>query len=353
MIFHRSESLVGLDIGSSAIKTVRLRRTSRGRHVTAIGREPVPRGSIVGGDIADRGAVAEAIRQALDRSGTRSRRVAAAVSGNAVIVKRVTLPLMDEDDLAGSIRWEAEQYIPFDTSDVSLDYQVLRAGSDAANRASMEVLLVAAKRDKIAGWTEVISRAGAVPVVIDVAAFALQNAFEINYGLDPGRVTMLVNAGAGGMNVNIVEGGKTLLTRDVSSGGDGADALPPEPDVPCEDAVAADEGRSGDGADLEAGESVAAAVGEHRLLEVEKTLDYFRTTTAAGRVDELMVSGGPAAAPRFLQALETRLGIPVSPFDPFRRVRRDPAARDEDRRPESDATFAVAVGLALRREDDR
>ncbi len=352
MILHRSEALVGLDVGSGAIRAVGLRRTSRGRGVTAIGREALPDGSIVAGDIANPRAVAEAIRRTLDRSGARTRRVAAAVSGNAVIVKRVTLPLMDEDDLAGSIRWEAEQYIPFDVRDVSLDYQVLQAGGDAANRASMDVLLVAAKKDKVAAWAEVIAQADGVPVVIDVAAFALQNAFEVNYGVEPGRVTMLVNAGAGGMNINVVKDGRTLLTRDVSPGGDGcAEVPPPEPGLSFRGA-AVEAGLPGDGATPEVADPVTGAMDEHRLLEIEKTFDFFRTTTAAARVDELMVSGG-AAGPAFLQAIETRIGVPVSPLDPFRRVRCDLEGWGEDGRGETDSTFAVAVGLALRRGDDR
>ena len=352
MIFRRRESVVGLDVGPDAIRAVELHRTSRGREVAAIGREPMPRGSIAGGEIVDREAVTEAIRRTLDGRGSRTRRVAAAVAGKAVIVKRVTLPLMDEDDLAGSIRSEAEHYIPFDTSDVNLDYQVLQAGSDGANRASMDVLLVAAKKDRVADWAGVISRADGVPVVIDVAAFALQNAFELNYGVDPGRVSMLVNAEAGGLNINIVEGGQTLLTRDVSPGGV-AEALPSEPDASFVDTGPLEEGPPRGGAGPGAGDSVAGAVGEHLLLEIDKTLGFFRSATPAGRVDELVVSGGSAGAPGFLPALEVRLDVPVSLFDPFRRVRCDPGRWGEDRRPESDAAFAVAVGLALRKGDDR
>ncbi len=352
MIFRRRESVVGLDIGSDSIKAVTLRRTSQGREVAAIGREPIPRGSIVGGEIADPEAVAEAVRNTLDRRGSGTRRVAAAVAGNAVIVKRVTLPLMDEDDLAGSIRAEAERYIPFDTNDVNLDYQVLQAGSDAANGASMDVLLVAAKKDKVAECAGVISRADGVPVVIDVAAFALQNAFELNYGVDPGRVTMLVNAEAVGLNINIVEGGQTLLTRDISQGGL-AEVLPSEPTPSFADAAPFEEGWARDEAGTEDADSVAGAVGEHLLQEIDKTLGFFRSATPAGRVDELLVSGGSAGAAGFLPALEVRLDVPVSLFDPFRRVRCDPGVRGEDCRPESDAAFAVAVGLALRRGDDR
>ncbi len=350
MIFRRREGVVGLDIGPDAVRAVTLRRTSRGREVAAMGREPVPRGSIAGGGIVDREAVTEAVRKILERRRGGTRRVAAAVAGNAVIVKRVTLPLMDEDDLAGSIRSEAERYIPFDTRDVSLDYQVLQAGGGGADRASMEVLLVAAKKDKVAECAGIVSCAEGVPVVIDVAAFALQNAFEVNYGVDPGRVTMLVNIEAGGLNINIVEGGQTLLTRDVSPGGV-AEALPSEPDPPFAVAGPLD-GRPGDAAGPEAA-AAAGAVGEHLLLEIDRTLGFFRSATSAGRVDEVVVSGGSAGAPGILPALEVRLDAPVSLFDPFRRVRRDPGDGDDDRRPESDAGFAVAVGLALRRGDDR
>ena len=352
MIFRRRESVVGLDIGSDAVKAVTLRRTSRGREVTAIGCEPVARGSLVGGELVRPEAVTEAIRRTLDRHGSGTRRVAAAVAGKAVIVKRLTLPLMDEDDLAGSIRSEAQHHIPFDARDVNLDYQVLQAGSDAANRASMDVLLVAARKERVAECARVISRAEGVPVVIDVAAFALQNAFEINYGIDPGRVTMLVNAEADGLNINIVAGGQTLLTRDVSPGGV-AELLPAEPALSSAAAGPLEEGQPGRAADPEAADPVVGAIGEHLLLEIVRTLGFFRSATPAGRVDELVVSGAAAGAPGFLPALEMRLDVPVSLFDPFRRVRHDSRERAEYRRLESDAVFAVAVGLALRRGDDR
>ena len=349
MIFRRPESLVGLDIGSSAVKTVALRRTSRGREAVAVGREPMPRGSIVDGDIVARDVVTEVIGRALERSGIGARRVATAVSGNAVIVKRITLPLMDEDDLAESIRWEAEQHIPFDTRDVNLDYQVLKVGGD---RPSMDVLLVAAKKEKIAEYADVVAGAGGVPAVVDVAAFALQNAFELNYGRDTARVTMLVNAGASGMNVNVVEGGQSLFTRDVAMGGDAyTEALRSELRLSFEDAERLKRGQAADGAASDDAGPIVGAVTGHLLLELEKTLDFFRATTGAERVDEIVVGGGSAALAGLLPALEARFAVPVSPFDPFRRV----ASASEDRGVDRDgsAAAAVAVGLALRRGEDR
>ena len=353
MIFRRPELLVGVDIGSSAVKTVALRRTPRGREAVAVGCEPTPRGSIVDGDIVAPDVVTEVVRRAFEANGVGARRVATAVSGNAVIVKRITLPLMDEDDLAESIRWEAEQHIPFDTRDVNLDYQVLKVGGDPADRASMDVLLVAAKKEKVAEYADVISGAGGVPAVVDVAAFALQNAFELNYGLDTARVTMLVNAGASGMNVNVVEGGQSLFTRDVAMGGDAyTEALRSELGLSFEEAERLKRGLAVDGAGAaDAGPIVAAVTGD-LLLELEKTLDFFRATTGAERVDELVLGGGSAAVPGLLPALETRFAVPVSSFDPFRRVVCDPEERGAHG-DGADAAAAVAVGLALRRAEDR
>ena len=187
MFFNRTKSLVGLDIGSSAVKAVELRQTPSGYRVAAIGSESLPPDSIVDGAIIDGGVVADVIRRVLDKSGIKKKQVVASLSGNSVIVKKIVLPLMNAEELAESIYWEAEQYIPFDIEDVNLDYQALESSPDEASRGNMSVLLVAAKKEKIADYTGVIGQAGRVPVVVDVDAFALQNAYEVNYGIDMAR----------------------------------------------------------------------------------------------------------------------------------------------------------------------
>ena len=145
----------------------------------------MPPDSIVDGAIIDGDAVADAIRRLFENKAFKTKDVAASLSGNAVIVKKITLPVMTEAELAESIYWEAEQYIPFDIQDVNLDYQILDAGTGADAKGTMDVLLVAAKKEKIADYTGVITQAGRTPVVVDVDAFALQNAYEVNYGLEP------------------------------------------------------------------------------------------------------------------------------------------------------------------------
>src|SRR5215210_3147066 len=140
-VLRRGKSVVGLDIGSSAVKAVELKTAGRAYKVSAYGRELLPADSIVDGAIIDGAAVAEAIKRLFEKRSIRTKDVAASLSGNAVIVKKITLPLMTEAELADSIYWEAEQYIPFDIQDVNLDYQVLERG-DPAGKSTMEVLLV-------------------------------------------------------------------------------------------------------------------------------------------------------------------------------------------------------------------
>src|SRR6478672_5988078 len=213
--FGKPKAVVGLDIGSSAVKAVELRSSGKGYRVTAIGSEPVPPDSIVDGAIIDGGAVAEAIRKLFGQKAFTAKEVAASLSGNAGIVKKISVPVMTDQELKDSIYWEAEQYVPFDIQDVNLDYQVLDTGADG--RGTMDVLLVAAKKEKIADYTNVITQAGRQAVVVDVDAFALQNAYEVNYGIDA-AVVVLLNAGASATNVNMISNGQSLFTRDLSVG---------------------------------------------------------------------------------------------------------------------------------------
>jgi len=233
----KSKPVVGLDIGSSAVKAVELKPSGKSYKVTAVGVEPIPPDSIVDGAIIDGTAVADAIKRLFENKAFKSKEVAASLSGNAVIVKKISLPVMTEAELSESIYWEAEQYIPFDIQDVNLDYQILDPGTGADSKGTMEVLLVAAKKEKIADYTGVIAQAGKVPVVVDVDAFALQNAYEMNYGNEPDAVVVLLNAGASAININIVTGDQSLFTRDISIGGNAyTEAVQKELNLPFESA---------------------------------------------------------------------------------------------------------------------
>src|SRR5712671_3984481 len=228
----RSRQLVGLDIGSSSIKAVELRSTKTGYELVSFGMETLAQDTVVDGAIMDAPQVANAISRIFDNQHIKTKNVATSVSGHSVIVKRVPMPLMSEDELYDRIPAEASQHIPFDIADVNLSYQLLESMD-----SQMDVLLVAVKKDKILNHTNVLAQAGKAPLVVDIDAFALQNCFEVNYEPDPSQVVALLNVGASVMNINIVRGWTPLFTRDVSVGGNQyTDALQKELDLSFEDA---------------------------------------------------------------------------------------------------------------------
>ena len=353
-LFRRTKTIVGLDIGSSAVKAVELKPSGKGFRVAAFGSAPVAPDAIVDGAIIDAGSVADAIRRVFEQNKAfTARDVCASLSGNAVIVKKITLPVMTPSELDESIYWEAEQYIPFDIQDVNLDYQILDPGTGPDSRGSMDVLLVAAKKEKIGDYTSVIAQAGRTPVIVDVDAFALQNAFEVNYGLEPAQVVVLLNAGASAININILQGDQSVFTRDISMGGNAyTEAVQKELDLPFDAAEQLKKGIPVDGATFEEAQPVLHAVTENVLLEIQKTFDFFKATASSDRIDRIMLSGGASRVDGFREMLQERFNAPVEEFDPFRAVAWDTRKVGGDPLDHT-ATAAVAVGLALRKVGDR
>jgi len=350
----KSKSVVGLDIGSSAVKAVELKASGKNFKVVAFASEPVPPDSIVDGAIIDGAAVAEAIRRVFENKAFKTKEVAASLSGNAVIVKKITLPVMTAAELGESIYWEAEQYIPFDIQDVNLDYQILDAGTSEESKGTMDVLLVAAKKEKIADYTGVISQAGRTPIIVDVDAFALQNAYEVNYGLEPDQVVVLLNAGASAININILTGDQSTFTRDISIGGNSyTEAVQKELNLAFDSAEQLKRGMPVEGVNPEDVTPVLQAMTENVLLEIQKTFDFFKATASSDRIDRIVLSGGASRVTGFVEALQERFGTAVDVFDPFKKISFDPAKLGVADPEGSSPAAAVAVGLALRKAGDR
>jgi type IV pilus assembly protein PilM len=353
LLLRRPKSVVGLDIGSSAIKAVELRAAGSTYKVVNFGREPLPSETIVDGSIIDGTAVAEAIRRLFEARRITTRDVVASLSGNAVIVKKIALPVMNDAELAESIHWEAEQYIPFDIQDVTLDYQIIDGNGPHGSQGTMDVLLVAAKKEKIADYTNVIAQAGRVPVVLDIDAFALQNAYEVNYGHEAAGTVVLLNVGASAININIVNGDQSLFTRDISMGGnDYTEALQKELNLAPESAEALKK-HEGDEAAFEEARPIIRLVSENVMLEIQKTFDFFKATAASDTIDRIMLTGGGSQIEGLAEMLEERFETRVATLDPFRRVAFDARKFGYDDQAGVAATAAVAVGLALRRAGDR
>jgi type IV pilus assembly protein PilM len=348
-LINRSKKVVGLDIGSSCVKAAELRPARKaGYELVSLGTEQLSPECVVDGVVISKIPVADAISKIFDRQSIKNRRVATSVSGHSVIVKKIALPIQSDEDLSESIRWEAEQYIPFDITDVNLDYQVLGENSTTGN---LDVLLVAVKKEKIADHTSVVSMAGKNPVVVDVDAFALQNAYLVNYQPATRNTVALLDIGASVMTINIVTGGDFVFTRDVAVGGrQYTDFIQKEFNLNFTQAEALKHGEAVDGLDPSEALHVIESVTEIICLEIQKTFDFFKSTTTVDHIDQMLVSGGAAHTPGLLEALARKFQIPTEKFDAFKNVSYDQKRFPfiADRSPD----LAVAVGLALRNAEE-
>ncbi|HTP41506.1 MAG TPA: type IV pilus assembly protein PilM [Nitrospiria bacterium] len=354
LLKRKLKPLVGLDIGSSAIKIVQLRETRSGYVLERLGVRSLEPELIVDGSVMDAGPIVEVIRGLAADCKLKTKDVALAVSGHSVIVKRVKLSPMSEDELEEMIKWEAAQYIPFDINEVNLDFAILdgQQGEDA--QGEMNVALVAVKKDKLASYTSLVTDAGLRPVVMDVDAFALENMYSVNYDVNANEVVALVNIGASVINMNILVGGTFGFTRDISIGGNRyTETIQKELNVSYAAAEAAKRGQQNREADVTSVDSIVTTVNNEVAMEVSRSLDYFRTTTMHDHVHRMVLSGGGAKIKGLLDALAERCQVPLELANPFKQIEIDQKAVNADTLRESGIQAAVAVGLAIRRVGDR
>ncbi|MFQ5878451.1 MAG: type IV pilus assembly protein PilM [Acidobacteriota bacterium] len=352
MFFSRSRNLVGLDIGSSAVKVIELKDLGKGKgyQLVNLALEPLSPEAIVDGAIMDSGLVIETIQRALTSRKIKTPDVAIALSGHSVIIKKISIPATSDEELAEVIPWEAEQYIPFDVEDVNLAYQVLKGPS--GGDGNMDVLLVAAKKDKINDYTSVVSQAGRNPVLVDVDVFALQNCYEINYDTDVEMGTALVNIGANTTNVAIVKGTTSIFWRDISVGGNHYnDAIRKELNLSFEQAEALKRGEEVDGIPVENVTPILASVNDYIGTEIQRTIDFFKNTTPGENIERLVIAGGSSRVPQLKEALGERFGVPVEQLNPFSRVQVGKGFSPEELE-ETSASVSIALGLACRRLGD-
>ncbi|MFN6962983.1 MAG: type IV pilus assembly protein PilM [Pyrinomonadaceae bacterium] len=347
MLFGKKKSVAGLDIGSSSVKMVELDGRGNNLSLVGLGSENLPADTIVDGQIMEMTAVSDVIQNLCSSYQIKADQVVTGVSGHSVIIKNIVLPPMSREELEESIDWHAEEHIPFDLADVSLDYHVTAETQDATH-----VLIAACKRERIDNIRQAIQLSGRTPVVIDVDTFALQNCYEANYQPGPNDCVTLLNIGASTMNVNIVKGTRSLFTRDITIGGSQfTDVLQRNLGVSFQQAEAMKRGAAvAGGADVKAIEPLMHNVTELVAGEIQKTFDFYRATADDGGavVKKILISGGGSKLQGFAGELSSRLELPVEVLNPFRNIRVDERKFDPEYLADIMPEMAVAVGLAMR-----
>ncbi|MDI6845346.1 MAG: type IV pilus assembly protein PilM [Candidatus Saccharicenans sp.] len=352
----KEKSIVGLDIGSYSIKAVELKIKEKGDttryEVQKIGYEPLPHDAIVEGTIIDSTAVSETIKLLFENAKISSRDVAIAISGNSVIIKKISLPAMDEQELAESIIWEAKHNIPYNYEETNVDYNVIRSPRSA--EGMVDILLVAAKKDKIANYSNAVSMVRKNLVAIEVDIFSLINAFEINYPeIFKEKTVALVNMGANITNVGIVERGVPQLFRDLALGGYFfTENIRKELNVSFEEAEAALKGIPGKNINNDQFASVLTMNIRDLLDEMEKTFSFYEAGEKRDRrIEQIFLSGGLALIPNMVSAFELKFRIKTELLNPFRNIKYDQKKFESIYFNEMAPVFGVAVGLSTRKAE--
>lgn len=354
MFFGKPKDIIGLDIGSSSIKLVKLKESGKSYQLERFGIQPLATELIVDGTIMDAGMVVDAIKTLLSEQNIKTKTAAISLSGNAVIVKKITLPEMSEDELAESIKWEAEQYIPFDINDVNVDFQILGSVPGGEGQPQINVVLVAVKKDKLNDYSALVAEAGLDPLVVDIDAFAIENMYSINYGAAHGEITALINIGASVMNINILKDGAFAFARDISIGGNRyTETIQKELGLSYEEAEKAKKGEAVDGVQAEEVQRIINTVSAELASEITRSFDFFRTTSAHENIDKILISGGCAMLNGIAPFLSDKLGIGVELANPFKNIKINSKDFDPEYIQHIAPIAAVAVGLATRRVGDR
>jgi len=344
--FRKASDVFGLDIGSSAVKALKLKETGGTYRIEALGIAPLPPDAIADGSIKDSGTVADAIRSAVAKAGVSGKETVIAICGRELIIKKIQIPEVPPRDVHDVVQLEAEHHIPFAIDEVFLDYHGV-----GQHDSLLDLILVAVKKSKVLEYAAVVEQAGLRPSIVDVDSFALGNQFELNYPDDRHEAVALIDIGASFMKTNVVRGGSTIFARDIPFGGNNyTQAIAQQLKVPFEQAEAAKLGRDV-GVRWEAVVPALEAVSRELSLEVQRTFDYFASTAESERIGRIVLAGGCSLLPGLNDYLSSNWGIPVELARPFERIEVDPQYTEDVNA--AGPALAVAVGLALRRPGDK
>jgi type IV pilus assembly protein PilM len=345
--FGKSKSSVGLDIGANSIKLVKLDHDKNGYAVSAIGIRELPPEAIVSDEIRDREAVIFNVQSLIDQTDPKIRDVVVSVSGHSVITDKFTIDKKTGPEAEQAILFETEQRAPFDVDDVSLDYHVVKTDDDINK---MDILLVAARRESLRTYLELIEDCGLRPVVVDDDALAILNAYEGNYEIDPSKVTALVNIGHDVTNVTYLYDGLFSATRDVSAGTrEIFDSVQKEFRLNPELAAKAMKGEMSDSIDQDMFKATVISATDELISGIELAFSYFKSQTKLDGIDWIVLSGGGALVPFLPEFIQSKLNVPLELANPLRNIDYDPELFQYLQPEKIAPLLTVAIGLAMRK----
>lgn len=351
MVFGKKENLVGLDIGSRSIKAAQIVDSKRGQMLKHFGMVDIAHGAIEEGTINDPESVAQSIQQLFKSNSIKQNNVAVSIGGYSVIVKKINVQTMAEEQLQETIHFEAEQYIPFDISDVNLDFQIL--GEDENNSNQMNVFLVAAKKEMVNDYINLVNLAGLNPCIVDVEAFALQNTFESNYDAQDDNIA-LIDIGASKTSLNILKGSSSVFMRDVSLGcGQINQKIMSLTECTFEEAEQLKYGEDSDRLTPEDLKGIVSSVVADWCTEIRRALDFFYSTYPEDQIKRIILSGGGANISEFRQLLATEASAEVESLNPFQKFHLNGKNLDDAYIQQIGPQAAISMGLAMRKVDDK
>ena len=344
--FMQQQSLtVGLDIGSYAVKVCELAESGKGVKLISLGSARLPADVVEDGELRDPDAVAKVIQNLVDNLKIKGKKVGISISGYSVILKKINLAVMNEKELEQHIQSEAEQYIPFDLADVYLDFQDLKTNTEDEDRT--DVMLVAAKKEVVDGYLQMLQSVGLKTVLVDVDAFALENSFESNYGQE--GTVVLVDIGSSKMNINIISNGASLFARDVVLGSRQlSEQIQEKFELDFEEAEALKVGAQPSEDKQGELEQIFVGVTTQWVMEIQKAIDFYNSNFPDNPLAKIVLSGGGSKVKGLDRFFSKETGLEVEVFDPFSRTVVDENVIDPDYLKNIAPEMAIAVGLATR-----
>lgn len=348
MIFgKKARAVAGLDIGASSIKLVKLEEKGGAFVLTSLGMRELPMEVIVDEEIKDKETIIFNLQSLVEQCDPKLKEVAISISGHGVITDKITMDKKSGTEAQQAILFEAEQRSPFDVEDVTMDYHIVNINEDVKK---MDVLLVAARNEFLNSYVELIADAGLRPVIVDTDAFAIFNAYDLNYEIDPNKVTALMDIGFDTTSITFIKEGLFHSTRDLASGGRIIyNTIMKEFRINQELALKTIKGDMGSSIDQDMLKATVVTASEELISGLEVAFSYFKSTAKVPQIDWIVLSGGGALIPFLPEFIQAKLNIPIEIANPLRNIEYDPDIF-KDLQPDKIAPLlAVAVGLASRK----